>query len=317
MIGKIDSYFTIKNKKTFLLGISYYGGCGATEDFILEDLDEMKKYSFNWIRVWATWNGFGKDVSCVDTEGNIREPFFSRLKFILKECTKREMIVDITLSKKDEIVGGKRFKNFESHLNACINLVKNLTDFKNYYIDVANEGNLKDERHISFEELKIIRDEIKKINKEVFVTASYSGDMNIETMSQYIVYAEIDFLAIHRPRTPKSPEETGKMTKEYIKMMKKLGKIIPLNYQEPFRRGFNKDWEPDVSHFLKDLLDAKKNGAAGWCFHNGDQRTNLPDRIPRRSFDLTEKRLFIQLDDVEKEFLNKIRDMKPIIHLPQ
>lgn len=313
MFNKSDSYFTIKNKKIFLLGISYYGGCGAPEDFILEDLNEIEKCGFNWIRVWATWNSFGKDVSCIDKEGNIKEPFFSKLKFILSECTKREIIVDITLSRKDEIAGGKRFKNLETHLNACLNLIKNLKDFKNYYIDVANEGNLKDERHISFEELKIICEEIKKINNEILVTASYSGDMNSETMSKYILDAKIDFLSIHRPRTPNSPKETGIKTKEYLKMMERIGKVIPLNYQEPFRRGFNKDWEPNVSDFLTDLLNAKENGASGWCFHNGDQRTNLPNRIPKRSFDLTEKPLFAQFDEVEKDFLNKIKKIKKTI----
>ena len=32
-------------------------------------------------------------------------------------------------------------------------------------------------------------------------------------------------------------------------------------------------------------------GAAGWCFHNGDERA-AKDGRPRRSFDLREKRLF-------------------------
>ena len=46
-------------------------------------------------------------------------------------------------------------------------------------------------------------------------------------------------------------------------------------------------------------------GAAVWCLHNGDQR-DKPDRRPRRSFDLTEKRLFCQLDSEEKKVLDYI-----------
>lgn len=129
-------------------------------------------------------------------------------------------------------------------------------------------------------------------------------------MAKYILYTGVDFLAIHRPRNPNSPKETGKITRKYYKMMEEIGKIVSLLYQEPFRRGFNKDWEPELSDFLDDFLGAKENGAAGWCFHNGDQRnTSSIDRIPRRSFDLTEKRLFTQLDEVEKEFLNKLREI--------
>ena len=46
-------------------------------------------------------------------------------------------------------------------------------------------------------------------------------------------------------------------------------------------------------------------GAAGWSLHNGDQR-DKPDRRPRRSFDLTEKKLFYQLDSEEKKVLDYI-----------
>jgi histidinol phosphatase-like enzyme len=54
--------------------------------------------------------------------------------------------------------------------------------------------------------------------------------------------------------------------------------------------------------FLTDLEAAKKAGAAGWCFHNGDQRKGNDGR-PRRSFDLREQRLFEQLDEEERAFL--------------
>ena len=46
-------------------------------------------------------------------------------------------------------------------------------------------------------------------------------------------------------------------------------------------------------------------GATGWSLHNGDQR-DKPDRRPRRSFDLTEKNLFYQLDSEEKKILDYI-----------
>lgn len=39
--------------------------------------------------------------------------------------------------------------------------------------------------------------------------------------------------------------------------------------------------------------------AAGWCFHNGDQRER-PDGRPRRSFDLRETSLMEQLDEIER-----------------
>jgi hypothetical protein len=87
--------------------------------------------------------------------------------------------------------------------------------------------------------------------------------------------------------------------------MEKLGKVVPVHYQEPFRRGYTPGWEPKAEDFLTDLEGAKKGGAGGWCFHNGSQR-NSPDEKPRRSFDMREKRLFEQLDEEERKFLNKL-----------
>jgi hypothetical protein len=81
--------------------------------------------------------------------------------------------------------------------------------------------------------------------------------------------------------------------------MHELGFVVPILYQEPFRRGYTR-WEPLPEDFLNDLHGAIAGGAAGWCFHNGQQE-NAADNRPRRSFDLRERRLFDQLDDVERQ----------------
>ena len=75
--------------------------------------------------------------------------------------------------------------------------------------------------------------------------------------------------------------------------------------QEPFRRGYA-GWDPEADDFLTDLRGAIAGGAAGWCFHNGSQRTTADNR-PRRSFDLREKRLMDQLDSKELLVVAKVR----------
>ena len=83
--------------------------------------------------------------------------------------------------------------------------------------------------------------------------------------------------------------------------MKSFGRSVPLHYQEPFRRGYG-TWAPSAQDFLTDLTQARSGGAAGWCFHNGDQR-GAPDRQPGRSFDLRERSLFEQFDPEERQVL--------------
>jgi len=79
--------------------------------------------------------------------------------------------------------------------------------------------------------------------------------------------------------------------------MGESGRQVPVHYQEPFRRGFSSRWQPSAEDFAADLRQALSGGAAGWCFHNGDQR-DRPDGRPRRCFDLRQRRLLEQLADV-------------------
>jgi hypothetical protein len=69
VLGVQDTRFTLNGRPTFLLGISYYGGLGAPEDFVRRDLDDLQRHGFNWLRVWATWGAFDRDISAVGAEG--------------------------------------------------------------------------------------------------------------------------------------------------------------------------------------------------------------------------------------------------------
>lgn len=304
-LGISGTKFTLNGEPTFLLGISYYGALGAPKEFILRDLEDIQRCGFNWLRVWATWSAFGKDVSVIDAKGNPREPFLSKLRWLVAECDKRGLVVDITLSR-----GREYLQTLDSHLRAVRTLVNALKSFRNWYLDLANESNIRDDRFVSVNELRVLRDEVKRVDPKRLVTASFAGDMSREDLREYLLTVKVDFLAIHRPRHPNSPKETGEWTKRYAQWMKEFGRIVPVHYQEPFRRGYTKGWEPTADDFWTDLTQARENGAAGWCFHNGDQRHNTPDRAPRRSFDMTERRLFDQLDEEERAFLQMLREVK-------
>ncbi len=301
-----DTQFLIDGKPTFLLGASYYGALGASDDFVDRDLHELKERGFNWIRVWATWGAFENNVSAVDAQGNAREPYLSRLKSLCEKADQLGMIIDVTLSRGGRVAGASLLPSQEAHLSAVNTLTQELRQFRNIYFDVGNERNIRDARHVTFQEASALRNRIKELDPKRLVTASHAGDIPQDELDDYLEVVQVDFISPHRPRNARSPHQTVEKTREYLDQMRKIGKVVPVHYQEPFRRDFGK-WQPKAEDFLTDLRNSMVGGAAGWCFHNGDARSK-DDGRPRRSFDMRESegRMFKQLDDDEKSVVEKV-----------
>lgn len=296
VLGVDGTRFTLNGQPTFLLGISYYGGLGASEDLIRRDLDDIQRSGFNWLRLWATWTAFDNDVSAVDAQGRPREPFLGRLKRLVSECDRRGLVVDVTLTRNKSGV----LPDHEAHLRAVETLVAALKPYRNWYLDLANERDVGDDRYVGIQELKRLRDRVRQLDPQRLVTASFGGhDLSDKDVRESLLTIGLDFLTPHRPRSPDSPLQTEAKTRECLVLMKGIGRVVPLHHQEPFRRGYQ-GWEPTAADFLTDLRGAVAGGAAGWCLHNGSQR-NTPDQQPRRSFDLRARRLFEQLDAEERK----------------
>lgn len=305
-LGIEGTRFTINGRPAFLCGISYYGGLGATEERLHRDLDDLQHYGLNWVRVWATWAAYDLDVSAVDTRGMAREPYLGRLCRLVAECDRRGVIVDVTLTRGTRDAGAG-LSGFEAHRGAVGTLLEALRSHGNWYLDLANERNIQDARFVSFEELRELRQFVRKADPGRLVTASHGGDISRRELREYLATVGVDFIAPHRSRYEGTAAETEAQSRTYLEWMQADGHMVPVHYQEPFRRDYDR-WQPAAEDFLTDLRGALAGGAAGWCLHNGGRR-NSADGQPRRSFDLTERRLFEQLDQQELAALASLRPL--------
>ena len=304
-LGVDGTRFTLDGKPTFLLGVSYYGALGAPREFVRQDLDDLQRLGVNWIRVWATWAAFENDVTAVNNQGKPREPYFSRLRRLVAECDRRGMVVDVTLTRGNNVVGRPRIRSLDTHRRAVETIVSELEPHRNWYLDLGNERNIRDKRHVPFDDLRKLRDVAKRIDPKRLITASHAGDIPPDDLKTYLLDVKVDFLSPHRPRNARSPGQTEARSRRYLADVQQLGRVVPLHYQEPFRRGFTRGWEPTAEDYVTDARGARAGGAAGWCLHNGDRR-HVPGQRPRRSFDMRRKRLFDQLDEVEREALERL-----------
>jgi hypothetical protein len=283
--------------------MSYYGALGAREEFVRRDLDDLARHGFNWLRVSATWSAFNKDVSAVDAEGRPREPFLERLRSLVAECDRRGLVVDVTLTRGDRANGGA-IPDLEAHRRAVETLVGALKAHRNWYLDLANERDVRDARYVPAEELRALRDQVRRLDPGRLVTASFGGhDLDEADLREAMLTIGLDFVAPHRPRDARSAGQTEARTCACLATMRAIGRSVPVLYQEPFRRGYGR-WQPTASDFLTDLRGAVTGGGAGWCLHNGSSRGE-PEEHPRRSFDLQAQRLFDQLDAKELQVVTR------------
>lgn len=304
-LGVRGTAFTLNGRPTFLLGISYYGGLGATHATWDRDLAETRRRGINWIRVWATWKSGDEDISAVDADGRPREHYLGRLRDLVRRCDRIGMVVDVTLSR-----GTNGILSLGSHEQAVRTIVTALKGQRNWYLDVGNERNVRDSRYVPIDEVGALSDVAKSLDPDLLVTASQGGDISQEEAGRYLTVGMVDFLAPHRPRDSDSAAQTEGRTEEYLRWATGAGRPVPVHYQEPFRRGYGA-WQPAAADYVADLKGAVAGGAAGWCFHNGSNRGGADDR-PRRSFDLRDGPLFGQLDSVEVAALDEIGGLIPI-----
>jgi len=305
-LGIEGTHFTLDGEERFLLGVSYYGGLGAPDETVRADLDDLAARGLNWVRVWATWSYGDENVSAVTGRGEAREPYLGRLVALVQEADRRGIVVDVTLSRGDgAAAAADNIHDLEGHVRAVQTLAEALKPFRNVYFDMGNERNIGDARHVSFEDLHAVREAIRAADPARLATASAGGDIPDDELPRYLDEAGVDFLSPHRSRDAESPGQTERQTRHYLEELGRLGRVVPVHYQEPFRRDYG-PWQPPAADFLADLRGAVLGGAAGWCLHNGGPRGDY--RGPDRSFDLRagKGRLLEQLDSEELAALDQM-----------
>jgi hypothetical protein len=125
---------------------------------------------------------------------------------------------------------------------------------------LRRERDVRDDRYVAPGELKLLRDLVRRLDPARLVTASFGGhDLTEQDVREALSTTGLDFLTPHRPRTVESPAQTEARTRECLDLMKRTGRVVPVHYQEPFRRGYE-DWEPAAADFLVGV-HVSKNGA--------------------------------------------------------
>ena len=145
------------------------------------------------------------NVAAIDEKGEARPPFLAQLKWLVEQCDRRGIMVDVTLTRGDGSRGSPHLETLAAHRRAVEVLVNALHGRRNWYLDLSNERNVRDKRFTSIADLRDLRDYAKRLEPRLLVTASDGGDISKEELKAYLQTARLDFVAPHRPRDAASP----------------------------------------------------------------------------------------------------------------
>ena len=174
------------------------------------------------------------------------------------------MVVDVTLARSrpsNRSAGAAHLPDLKAHQQAVRTIIEALEPHRNWYLDLANERDVGDDRFVPVDELKTLRQLARELNENLLVTASFGGhDLSDKDISDALQSADSDFLAIHRPRHADSPKQTEGKTREVLKRLAEMNLNVPVHHQEPFRRGYG-NWAPVAS----DFFDRPGGSLESWC----------------------------------------------------
>jgi hypothetical protein len=294
VLGLSTRGFTFNGVETFLLAVSYYGGCAASSETVLSDLGRLAGLGFNNLRVWVVWTSPPSlEASVVRSDGSLDGGALSRLTHLVETAQDDGMTVDVTFSYGME---GASDGGFDAYRTAMSSLTTELLPYRNLFFDLGNERDVGDSRYLSPEEVRDLAVAVRAVDPGRLVTASLGGNPPDAAASKYIelyTVAAIDFATPHFERNDVWAAATAERFTTMRTLLVEAGWDRPIYLQEEARRGYGgAEWPK--SDFLTAVAGAAAAGAAGWCFHTD------------AGFDLGSSSFFDNLDEVELDTIDEL-----------
>jgi hypothetical protein len=246
--------FAVDGTPKFLVFISYFGAMGAPH--ILQDLHFLRSLGFDGVRIWPNLDT-GPQI--LNGDGSLRPAEFDRFLSILDQAKLEHLIVDVTFTY--EHVPGM---TPETARIGIANVADALRSYTNVLFDIQNERNVGDRRYMAPNHVKAIYDAVKAVDPSRITTASNSPIYTVTEATNFTTALGLDVTAYHEPRF--SGWFTLGTYQGVVNRMRSNGK--PAYLQEPnntrdttYRDNFRAD------SFLQAIVNAKRAGAAAWCFH--------------------------------------------------
>jgi hypothetical protein len=267
--------FQLDRRPLFIVGVSLFDALGATAPRD-QDLDALKSWGVNLVRVWAHWH-----EAIYLPDGALSEPGRLRLVQLAKRLESRELTFELVLLRPGQLPG-QPFALFASEAargKAVESMANALREFRNVVFDLYNEHDHGD-GPISHRAARALRDKVKAIDPARLVTISSTehhfvspngevteaGAQNLREEAGVGPEAVgVDLVAAHLPRTDDWAAATGGRVRALRAVLDRAGRPIPIYLNEERRAD---DGKPlGAGSYARAVIEARNAGAAGWVFH--------------------------------------------------
>jgi len=265
----------VDGRPAFLTGVSMFDALGTVPPRDV-DLDTLKSWGVNMVRVWAHWH-----EPIHQSDGTLTPGGRARLLALVRRLQSRGLILELVLLRPGQLPG-QPFPVFASEAartRAVEAMTTALRPFRNVLFDLFNEHDHPD-GPIAHGAARALRDKVKAIDDARVVTISstefhlVSGKGEIDDAHARNVREEVshdagsvavDMIAPHFPRTDDWAAATTARIGAVRAALDRAGSRVPIYLSEERRADGSVRIQPDAYRLA--LANARSAGAAGWVFH--------------------------------------------------
>jgi hypothetical protein len=258
----VGDRFAIDGSPRFLTFISYFGAMGAAN--VVADFQFLKDAGFDGVRIWPN---SPEGPQLMRENGTLDSSALRRLTEILERARDRGLVVDVTFTA--EHISGLNADTYRAAIAAATSA---LLPYRHILIDIENERNIYGPfgSSLAAADVAAITAAIKAIDPTRVVTASNSQELDVNAAAQFTRGTGLDVAAYHDARNP--TWYTAAQIQAVVDALRHSRR--PVYLQEPTR--FPNPSTDRADYFRNARANAKRAGAAAWCFHT-DLGFNLRD----------------------------------------
>ncbi len=264
--------FLVDRTPRFLTFVSDFGATGALDPDA--DFAFLVDAGFDGVRIWPN---APDSPRLMRADGSLDPASLAHLRFVLDSARAHRLVVDLTFTA--EHVTGIDATRYGA---AIVAAAASLAAYDNVLFDLQNERNVYGPggRPLPLADVQTIAAAVKRIQPWRIVTASNAPGMSPADAARFTGDARLDVTAYHDART--EAWHTRATAESIVAALRTNGR--PAYLQEPTRFPFPSTERAE--YFRAARENARRAGAAAWCFHTDlgfDLRTSrFADRLRAR-----------------------------------